>query len=74
MSSRPEFDITLTEDINRIENRNSLKYAGLWIPLITGKDVTTKLIMNLYSMIISGIIIDIENYYSTNGISILYLE
>jgi hypothetical protein len=46
-SSRPEFDITLTKVINRTEslkNGDLPKYAGLWIPLITGKDVTTKLI------------------------------
>jgi len=47
MSSRPEFDITLTKVINRTEslkNGDLSKYSGLWIPLINGKDVTTKLI------------------------------
>ena len=47
INSQPEFDIRLTKVINRTEALDSdqmTTYSGLWLPLIKGKDVTTKLI------------------------------
>ncbi|UJR19957.1 hypothetical protein I4U23_023089 [Adineta vaga] len=48
ISDIPDFDITLTKAINRTEpldNNQSVKYSGLWIPLITGNDITTKTLL-----------------------------
>jgi hypothetical protein len=70
MSSRPEFDITLTKVINRTESLNNgdlPKYAGLWIPLITGKDVTTKL---MYEPICD----DYQRYYYRSSKMIIRLS
>jgi hypothetical protein len=71
MSSRPEFDITLTKVIHRtesLENGNLPKYAGLWIPLITGKDATTKLI---YEPIFDGCQ---RYYYRSSKIIVRLME
>ncbi|CAF1403307.1 unnamed protein product [Adineta ricciae] len=50
ISSTPHFDIILTKVINQteaIDDSQTRKYSGLWIPLFKGKDVTTKGIFRL---------------------------
>ncbi|CAF0985766.1 unnamed protein product [Adineta ricciae] len=45
IDENPELDITLTKVVNRtesLEGNQQMQYSGLWIPLITGKDITTK--------------------------------